>query len=78
MGNTSSSTSRCISKHQISSAEVLRFLEASKSTYVSPFARLQKEVEAPEPRGKGFHEVHKALLFVTAVVLVGQMKLQFF
>ena len=26
--------------------EVLRFLEASKSTYVSPFARLQKEVEA--------------------------------
>ena len=26
--------------------QVLRFLEANKSTYVSPFARLQKEVEA--------------------------------
>ena len=25
---------------------MLRFLEANKSTYVSPFARLQKEVEA--------------------------------
>jgi len=26
--------------------EVLRFLDANKSTYVAPFARLQKEVEA--------------------------------
>lgn len=26
--------------------KVLRFLDANKSTYVAPFARLQKEVEA--------------------------------